>query len=349
MEAEGKKTRILVVDDSAVFRSYWSKLLSGQPELAVVGTAENGEVAVQMAGELRPDLVILDLEMPVLDGLQAIPQLLRISPKPKILIASAFTTEGSAQAVEAMAKGAADCIPKPSALDPSGSLESIRTELLVKIAALFPEKQEGAVPKASDLPATNFSFRALAIGSSTGGPNALEVLLKALPESFVAPIFITQHMPGFFLSALAQRLAKETGRPCAEARGGEVVKNGHIYLAPGEGHLLAERNGATVTLTLFNGPPENYCRPAVDPMFRSLAKAYGRQLLAVVLTGMGEDGRNGAEEVVRQGGKVIAQDEKSSVVWGMPGAVVKAGLAAKILPLEELGPWIVAAPFCEEG
>ncbi len=347
--AGARQKKILVADDSAIFRAYWSRLLAGNPELVVVGTAENGEMAVRMAEELRPDLVILDLEMPVLDGLHAIPRLLKLQPKPKVLIASAFTTEGSAQAVEALAKGAADCLPKPSALDPTGSLESIRAELLGKIAALLPSQGAAPAPKTFDLTSSTLPFQALAIGCSTGGPNALEMLLHSMPAGFAAPIFITQHMPGFFLSALAERLAKQTGRPCLEPKDGEVVNARHIYLAPGGAHLLAERKEKGVALRLFNGPPENFCRPAVDPMFRSLANAFGRRLLAVVLTGMGEDGRNGAEEVVRHGGKVVVQDEASSVVWGMPGAVAKAGLASKILPLEQLGPWLWSAPFGLEG
>ncbi|MGZ3693782.1 MAG: protein-glutamate methylesterase/protein-glutamine glutaminase [Bdellovibrionota bacterium] len=336
------KIRILVVDDSAVFRGYWSKLLSGAPDLEVVGSAENGEEAIQKTQELRPAVVILDLEMPVMDGLTAIPFLLK--EKVKILIASAFTSEGSARAVEALAKGASDCLPKPSALDPSGSLSSIKAELIEKIRALVPIKSVPITPASADIGHSARTFSAVAIGSSTGGPSALEAVLKTIPKGFSAPIFITQHMPAFFLSALAHRLATETRRPCVEPRDGEVVARGHIYLAPGETHLLAEKKGEEVVLSLFSGPAENFCRPAVDPMFRSLAKVYGNQLLGVVLTGMGEDGKNGAEEIRAHGGQVIVQDEGTSVVWGMPGAVAKAGLASKILPLESIGPWIWNLP-----
>lgn len=341
------KTKVLVVDDSPIFRNYWKKLMAGQADIEIVGHGENGQVAIDKSKTLQPDVIIIDLEMPVMDGLTAIPLLKKERPEVKILVASSLTTAGSTRAVEALTRGAADYLAKPQGMDPTASIEIVRSELLQKIRALAPKKtpvqKSNVVPIASARPTVTSAagaIFAIAIGSSTGGPNALEVTLRSIPAFITQPIFITQHMPKFFITALAQRLTKETGRPCVEPSNGEIVRDGHIYLAPGDVHMILKKNGAQVEVELSDTPPENYCRPAVDPMFRSLARVYGKSLLAVVLTGMGEDGLKGAGDIVKAGGQLIAQDEATSVVWGMPGAVTKAGLASKTLPLDQIGNWV---------
>jgi two-component system chemotaxis response regulator CheB len=336
------KTRILVVDDSPIFRNYWRKLLSDQPDLEVIGHGENGQVAIEKSLAMKPDLLIIDIEMPVMDGLTAIPLLLKDRPELRILVASSLTKAGSGPAIEALARGAADYLAKPQGQAATDSLETLRSELLQKVRAIAkrPEPTKTAPPSHLASTKRGGPISAIAIGSSTGGPNALEIVLKSIPSHCTPPIFITQHMPKYFLTALAARIGKIANRPCREPVDGEVIKEGHIYVAPGDVHLQFRRSGPQIEAILANTQPENYCRPAVDPMFRSLANIYSSELLAVVLTGMGEDGAKGARDIVERGGQVIVQDEATSVVWGMPGAVAKAGLASKVLPIHEIGPFV---------
>ncbi len=349
------KTRILVVDDSPIFRNYWKKLIAGQEDIEAVGIGDNGQVALDKSKLLLPDIIIIDLEMPVMDGLTAIPLLMKERPELKIIVASSLTTAGSDRAVEALSRGAADYLAKPQAMDPNVSLDAVKAEILRKIRALAPRRKapvknstQTAAPAAKPSPTpirttashSGGGISAIAIGSSTGGPNALEKVLNAIPAHITQPIFITQHMPKFFITALAQRMTKVSGRPCVEPATGDTIKDGHIYIAPGDVHLVFKKNGTSIEAVLSDAPAENWCRPAVDPMFRSLADIYGKNLLAVILTGMGEDGTLGAKDIAQKGGQIIAQDEATSVVWGMPGAIAKAGLASKILPIDQIGPWI---------
>ncbi|MGZ3699998.1 MAG: chemotaxis-specific protein-glutamate methyltransferase CheB [Bdellovibrionota bacterium] len=337
------RIRVLVVDDSAVFRKFWSRALQNEPEIEVVGQAEDGLLAVEFLRANPVDIAILDLEMPRLDGLGAIPRMLTVNPGLRIIIASALTTPGSQAAIEALSIGASDYITKPSAQVGADSGERVVQDLVSKIHALrsrWPSAAPLLLRARAPRPFPNFPPRAIVIGSSTGGPAALGKLLHDLPSHVHTPILITQHMPPYFLQALAERLSKDSDRRCSLAVHGELVLPRRVYLAPGDHHLQLSGSSRELRISLNQSEPENFCRPAVDPLFASAAIHLGAGVLAVVLTGMGEDGRRGSERIVEAGGVVLAQDEASSVVWGMPGAVAKAGLASQVLALEEIGPFI---------
>lgn len=338
------KIKVLVVDDSAVIRGLWCKLIDGIVDMNVVGTAVNGAAALEFLKRNSIDIVILDLEMPEMDGLTALPIMLNRHPKIKVIIASALTTKGSEMAINALTLGASDYIAKPTSLSLSNGVKEVSEELLKKIRMLVPVpayKENHSAKKISASPITGKeNFKAMVIGTSTGGPNALAVVLKSLPSTFDLPIFIVQHMPAYFIVALAERITRETKRPCQVAVDGKKVENGVIYIAPGDFHMVVEKSGNTIFLNLNKEPAENFCRPAVDPLFRSAAKIYGAELLAVILTGMGEDGKRGCEEVQKYGGTILAQDEASSVVWGMPGAVARAGLATAVLALGDISTYV---------
>ncbi len=330
---------MFVIDDSAVARGLWSRLIDAEPDMTVVGTAADGLSGLEALRRLRADIVILDLEMPGMGGEAVLPRILDECPGTQVIVASALTTAGSQAAVSALTLGAAECVAKPTSLSPAAGVRKVAEELLAKIRALRREREpSAAVPAGAKTTETprSASPAAIVVGASTGGPNALVTLLSGLAPRFPLPILIVQHMPAYFIPALSERIALETRRDCRLALQGERVVPGRIYLAPGDRHLnvISTREGATIRLS--DDEPENFCRPAVDPLFRSAAAAYGNRLIAVVLTGMGEDGRAGAEEVTRAGGLVLAQDEASSVVWGMPGAVARAGLASEVLPVEQL-------------
>jgi two-component system chemotaxis response regulator CheB len=350
--------RILVVDDSAVIRGLITRLLEADPELAVVGSVGNGQQAVATLRRTNVDVVVLDIEMPVMDGLTALPLMLEAAPHVKVIMASTLTKRNAQISIKALSAGAADYVAKPTSTAEIQAAQEFRRELVAKVKALGAagrarrvERGEtadlpfrppaGAVrparPSAVALrPATNRPPEVIAIGSSTGGPQALMTALAKFPTSIRVPILITQHMPATFTSILAEHLARASGWPAAEAVEGEPMRAGRIYVAPGDFHMkVATENGARV-IRLTKEPPENFCRPAVDPMFRSVAQAFGAGVLAVVLTGMGSDGAKGARAVVDAGGAVIAQDEATSVVWGMPGAAANAGVCSAVLPLPEL-------------
>ncbi len=350
--------RVMVVDDSAVVRGFIVRILERDPAIEIAATCSNGQMAVLQIARHKPDVVILDIEMPVMDGLTALPKLRAADPGARVVIASTLSRKNAEISLEALALGAADYIAKPTTGKLNAS-DDFGRELLAKISALGPRSSAApartptgvASPKPQAFKLRGPSGRdpkILAIGSSTGGPQALLALLKALPAKVDAPIVIAQHMPATFTTVLAQHLARASGRPCAEAVHGEPVLPGRIYLAPGDFHFEIERHGAQLTARLTKVPPENFCRPSVNPLFRSVARAFGAQSAAVMLTGMGSDGLDGAREIASAGGTIFAQDEASSVVWGMPGAVAQAGLCTAVLPLAAIAPRLDAL-FSEAG
>ena len=333
---------VLIIDDSAVVRGLVSRWIEADSRLQVAATCADGEVGVRKAAELQPDIVVLDIEMPRMDGLTALPQILKACPKAKVVMASTLTLKGGEITMRALSLGAADYAPKPEAGRVAGA-EAYRKELLDKLVALSP-RSAGVAPRPAALrpatprpvaPARKPSL--IAIGSSTGGPQALREVIAALPRDIKVPIVITQHMPKLFTAILAEHLSK-LGMPAAEAKEGEPLRPGRIYLAPGDFHMTLRSANGVISTHIDQSPPVNFCRPAVDPLFNSCAKVAGNGVLAVVLTGMGHDGRDGARTIREAGGQVIAQDQASSVVWGMPGAVAEAGLADQILSLKDIGP-----------
>lgn len=361
--------RIMVVDDSAVIRGLLTRSLESDPELAVVASASNGQMALGSLKRHDIEIVVLDIEMPVMDGLTALPQLLAANPTLKIIIASTLTRRGADISMKALASGASDYVTKPGATALT-SAEDFKRELVAKVKALgqarrarlnqvapargpaagtrpaaastaAPQSAPPAAGRAIALrPMTGERPQALAVGSSTGGPQALFRFFETVRGDIRQPIFITQHMPATFTAILAEHLARASGLPAAEGVDGEPVRGGRIYVAPGDFHMTVEAGESGKVIRLTKSPPENFCRPSVDPMLRSLAQAYGRQLLCTILTGMGHDGLNGSRAVTAAGGTVIAQDEATSVVWGMPGAVATAGLCSAVLPLSEVGPLV---------
>lgn len=333
---------VLIIDDSAVVRGLVSRWIEADSRLQVAATCADGEVGVRKAAELQPDIVVLDIEMPRMDGLTALPQILKACPKAKVVMASTLTMKGGEITMRALSLGAADYAPKPEAGRVAGA-EAYRKELLDKLVALSP-RSAGFAPRpvaaraAAPRPVAPARKPSLiAIGSSTGGPQALREVIAALPRDIKVPIVITQHMPKLFTAILAEHLSK-LGLPAAEAKEGEPLRPGRIYLAPGDFHMTLRSANGVISAHIDQSPPVNFCRPAVDPLFNSCAKVAGNGVLAVVLTGMGHDGRDGARTIREAGGQVIAQDQASSVVWGMPGAVAEAGLADQILSLKDIGP-----------
>lgn len=352
--------RVMVVDDSAVIRGLIRQWLDADPDIEVVFTAANGKTAVANVAETGSEVVILDIEMPVMDGMAALPLLLQAAPSVKILMASTLTARNAEISLTALSRGAADYIPKPQALRDVSGATDFRREIVTKVKALGearrrvrsrpaaraqqrpvgPAVLQPAKAKAATRQLSPVRPNLVAIGSSTGGPQALFRVVTALPKSFDLPVLITQHMPATFTAILAEHLSRACGRPCHEAQDGAAITNGHIYVARGGYHMVVEKRGAGVFIRLDEGPLESFCRPAVDPMFRSVAAVYGSAVLGVVLTGMGNDGLKGGEVLVNAGGSLIAQNEASSVVWGMPGSVVNANLTCAILDIDEIAPAI---------
>ena len=350
--------RVMLVDDSAVIRGFFRRAMEEEPAIEVVVSVGNGQSAVDALAKARPDVIVLDIEMPVMDGLTALPKLLEIDPDVKIVMASTLTSVNADISLKAMSMGATDYIAKPSTTAELHSTGTFKRELIDKILALgrakrnlrpeelpavgVPKKKVAlranssssgviSLRKPAILPATF-----LAIGSSTGGPQALLKVVEGLGSDFGLPVLITQHMPATFTGILADHLSKAANREVKEASDGEIVRTGCIYVAPGDFHMTAENNGTDVVIKLNHDAPENFCRPAVDVMLRSLAKLYGNRLLAVILTGMGQDGLLGCREVIEAGGTLIAQDEATSVVWGMPGSVASDGLCSAVVPLDNV-------------
>jgi two-component system chemotaxis response regulator CheB len=368
----------MVVDDSAVVRGLISRMLEEDPKLSVVASVGNGQLAVNAMERHDVEVTILDIEMPVMDGLTALPLLLKADPHLQVIMASTLTLRNADISLKAMEAGAADYIPKPtSSREISGGLD-FKTQLLQKVQALgllrrrLPRrlpKSDGFAPRLAlrpmtplqpaavgEAPATRpsgvyhrvtqpLTFRSaaieapdvIAIGSSTGGPQALFSVLTGLkPGNLRQPVLITQHMPPTFTTILAEHITRVSGWQAAEAKDGEVITAGRVYIAPGDFHMVVEARGSTKIIRLNQNPPENFCRPSVDPMLRSIAAAWGRRVLTVILTGMGSDGLNGGRAVIEAGGTIIAQDEATSIVWGMPGAVATAGLCSAVLPLADI-------------
>ncbi len=346
--------RVMLCDDSLVIRGAIGRMLEQEPGIVVAARVSNGQLAideVRRAVAVQPfDVLVLDIEMPVMDGLAALPALLRADPQLRVIMASTLTTRGADIALRALRLGAADYIPKPGAAEIAN--DSFRRELVAKIRGLarLRRRRAGApallrrpqaAPPAALRPRPARRPRLLAVGSSTGGPQALFALVQGLGPAIQLPVVITQHMPPTFTKILAEHIDKLGIRPCTEARDGDVLEAGHIYLAPGDHHLLVNANGETLRAKLTRDPPENFCRPSVDPMLRSAAAACDGRVLVVMLTGMGHDGLAGTRQVVEAGGAAIAQDEATSVVWGMPGAIALAGLCHAVLPLPEIGPKVL--------
>lgn len=335
-------TRVMVVDDSAVVRGLIAKQLAHEPDLDVVCTAANGEIALRELARHNVDVVVLDIEMPVMDGLTALGPMLDAHPKLSVIMVSTLTLRNAEISLRALQRGAADYLAKPEG--GIAGAEAFRLELVSKIRALAPRRHSVPVRTAAPSSMTRRAGRArpqvLAIGASTGGPPALLRLFETLRGAVRQPILLTQHMPATFTALLAEQLSRVGDRPCAEGRDGERVQPGHCYVAPGGWHMTVERRAAEPVIRLNQEPPENFCRPAVDPMLRSAVQVYGGGVMAAILTGMGADGAKGCEEIARAGGQFIVQDEATSVVWGMPGAAAATGLAEAILPISEVGPWI---------
>ncbi len=345
------RTRVLIVDDAVVIRRLLHNILSVDPALEVVGSASGGKIALARIPQLNPDVIILDVEMAEMDGLQTLTEIRKIYPSLPVIMFSAHTAKGAAATIDALLLGATDYVTKPSNTNNlDGAIESVRENLLPKIKQFQPlikvsstEKAEPGILFPENKPPKRKSCRidVVTIGVSTGGPNALAVVLPKLLRDFPVPLLIVQHMPPLFTRTLAERLDHLCDIQVKEANGGEFLKPGCAWLAPGGFHLVLEKMPEGVKLKLNLDPPENFCRPAVDVTFRSAAEIYQGQCLGVVMTGMGRDGLRGSEMIYERGGQVVVQDKESSVVWSMPQAVVNAGLADQIVKLEELGDEIV--------
>ncbi len=339
------KLRVMLCDDSSTVRSALARVLEADPAIAVVARVGDGAQALAAldgapAAE-RAHVVLLDLEMPVMDGMTALPLILRREPRPIVIVASALTQRGASATMEALRAGASDYIPKPGAAGGGLNDPNFRADLLAKVKGWAKLRQPAARPPLAAVPRTPTRRgeppKVICIGSSTGGPQALAALVRRLPKRITLPILIVQHMPAGFTAMLAKHLDALGGPPVSEARQGEALEPGRIYLAPGDHHLLAKAEGSRITLHLSDAPLENFCRPAVDPTLRSLVGIYGQAVQAVILTGMGQDGLLGCRALAQAGGAVWAQDEASSVVWGMPGAIARAGLAQEQGTPESLG------------
>jgi len=332
--------KVLIADDSALYRQFLRRSLEGQADIEIVGHAMDGMDAIKKVERMQPDVVTLDMNMPEMNGLEALKVIRERFPAVKVLIVSSETASDADLAVQLLDAGAFDVILKPKASTPP---EEFRGELLGKLRATDAPKKSTvrrttpARPVATTKPAASFHPDILAIGSSTGGPAALHAVLEMLPADLNVPVVIVQHMPKLFLESLVSRLNSQVAMPCRLVEHGQRLLPGHIYIAPGESHLDIRRLGQSLQAHLHDGPAEHHCKPAVDVTFRSLAQlAPSIKTLAVVLTGMGSDGALGAHEINKKGGYVIAQDQATSVVWGMPGATVQLGAAHAVLPLKQI-------------
>ncbi len=372
--------KIMIVDDSAVVRGLISRWLEHEPDMILAGLAIDGAKGVEKVKEIQPDVLILDIEMPNMGGLEALPKLLAAKPGLKVLMASTLTTRGANVTLRALELGAADYVPKPDS-SRIGGADGFRTELLTKIRALcgrtraWPTPPTAAQMHSAPAPATPAPHTpsahghttpapstlrpapkpvitpitptlrprsgpkridCLVIGASTGGPPALRAFLLGLGPDWKLPILIVQHMPATFTAILAEHLDKALPQKVQEAKDGMLIESRNIYIAPGDFHMTIRPDPIVKQIRLDQTPQINWCRPAVDPLFKSAAEVYGNHTLAVVLTGMGHDGRDGAQAIINANGSVMVQDEASSVVWGMPGAIAEAGLAEIIKPIDGL-------------
>ncbi|HUC83573.1 MAG TPA: chemotaxis response regulator protein-glutamate methylesterase [Candidatus Acidoferrales bacterium] len=342
------KIRVLVVDDAVVMRKLITESLRQDSALEVVGVAANGKIALQKIPQVSPDLLTLDLEMPEMDGLETLRELRKLYPKLPVIMFSTLTQKGGTATLEALSLGANDYVTKPANIGSvAEAMQRLEAELIPKIKVhcrhLFRESAPVEAPRAVSQVATPVTgdwpplpVEIVCIGTSTGGPNALAEVFASLPANLPVPLVIVQHMPPLFTAMLAERLTAHSPIPCHEGTEGQLVESGQAYIAPGGRHMEVQRLGTRLKLHLHDGPLENSCRPAVDVLFRSAAAAYGGAVLGVVMTGMGQDGLRGCEAIRECHGRVIAQDEASSVVWGMPGSVARAGYAGKVVPLNRI-------------
>lgn len=372
--------RVMVVDDAVVIRGLLTRWLDDAPGMTVVSSQRNGKLAVDDILKSNPDVVVLDIEMPEMDGMTALPLMLAKKRDLVVIMASTLTRRNAEISLKALSLGAADYVPKPESTSEVTTSVDFRRELIDKVKALglrarrlrgparsmraettagrtaapapasrVPDTREAfrgvarpAVPAAPSFKLRPYSAakpRILAIGSSTGGPQALQVVMKSIGTAIQdVPVVITQHMPPTFTAILAEHVGKAALRPSAEGKDGDILQPGHIYVAPGGKHMVLEKDAGVVRIRLNDKPPVNFCKPAVDPLFDSVAKIYGSATLALILTGMGHDGADGVRTIAAGGGSIITQDEASSVVWGMPGAAAHTGMCSDILPLSDIGP-----------
>jgi len=363
--------KVLLVDDSTIVRAFIARTLEADPEIKIVASVPNGQMGVASAARHHPDIVVLDIEMPIMDGIEALPKIIEASPGTKVLMCSTLTVRNAEITMKAFELGAADCIAKPTNSGEINAADSFKVDLLRMVKLIGRRAQRAAAKTPSDHASpgaqdakhtfsggtygalkskTPFELRpsklgetfhpaVLAIGSSTGGPQALFKVISHF-KNLPIPIILTQHMPATFTKILAQHIQDQTGVRALEGEEGMAVENGTVYVAPGGFHMTFARQGTKTLIHLDTGPPENYCKPSVDPMIRSAMTIWGSRILCTILTGMGSDGLNGCKALVDAGGKVVAQDQETSVVWGMPGAVAIAGVCSAVLPLQEIGPWI---------
>jgi two-component system chemotaxis response regulator CheB len=346
-----RRIRVMVVDDVSIVRRLVANALGADPEIEIVGSAANGKEALEKIPVVRPDLVILDYEMPEMDGLETLKEIRKVAGGPKVIFFSSYTRQGAKVSLDALWQGADDYATKVTADNLAAATQCVQSELLPKIKGLCEgvtgETSErggasapaarlaaGAPPTPGGAPQVALARAdVVAIGASTGGPRALSTVIESLPADFPLPIVVVQHMPPLFTRSLAERLASRSGLRCLEGADGAPLEAGTVWIAPGNWHMTVVREGTDVSLRLSDEPPENSCRPSVDPLFRSVAEVYGSNALGVLLTGMGQDGLLGARRIHERQGRILVQDEATSVVWGMPGAVARAGLAHKIVPL----------------
>ena len=342
--SDPRPTRVLVVDDSVVARRIIWEILDSEESIEVVGSAANGCIALAKIPRLKPDLITLDVEMPEMDGLETLSRIRSDFPSIKVVMLSNLTRQGGLATVESLFRGASDYVTKASEMEsPEAARAFLRDQLVPKINALAGRPEISSPVRRRRVTAKPISvpIEIVAIGVSTGGPNALRTVLEGIPSDFETPIVIVQHMPPDFTRSLAERLDTLCDIRVFEGRTSARVSPGTAWVAPGDRHMEVTRVDDGVTLVTRFGPMENSCRPSVDVLLRSVVQHYGPATMAVILTGMGQDGLAGCRAVDRKGGRILAQDEATSVVWGMPGQVVRAGLAQSVLPVEEIGTEIV--------
>jgi two-component system, chemotaxis family, protein-glutamate methylesterase/glutaminase len=360
----------MLVDDSVVIRGMISRWLGSEPDIVVAASLRTGREAVNQLERINPDIAVLDIEMPELDGISALPLMLAKKPNLIVIMASTLTRRNAEISFKALSLGASDYIPKPESTREASAAETFRHDLVQKIRNLGARARRLSHARAApslvpapgrvretthrapavhhaSAPIVQRAFssqnpRVLLIGSSTGGPQALMSLVADIaPVIDRFPVLITQHMPPTFTTILAEHLARASHRPAREAIDGEAIKAGQIYLAPGARHMRVVRQAIGAAIALDDGPPINFCKPAVDPLFSSAIEVWQGSTLALILTGMGSDGMRGGKDIVAAGGSVIAQDEATSVVWGMPGAAAHAGICSAVLPLNQIAPKLV--------
>ena len=343
--------RVMVVDDSAMIRGLLSRVLNAEGDIDVVCTAANGALALERIAQETIDVVLLDVEMPVMNGIETLRQLQIVSPEIPVIMASSLTQEGAETTLTSLSLGAVDFVPKPSARQKATQIDLVAKDLIDKIRThsgrLHVDVDEARPPRRQPPLAARSRPDVVAIGCSTGGPNALFQVLRSLDPGVSQPILVVQHMPAVFTQRLAKRLDTEAFFPCKEADDGELIRPGHVLVAPGDYHLTVEADGTERRVRLDQNEKVNFCRPSVDVLFGSLTTAYTGSILAVVLTGMGKDGCAGCQRIAASRGTVLVQDRETSAVWGMPGSVYSAGLADAVLPLEKIGPEI--SRLCSVG